>query len=104
MYRKKSEPSCEQLDRELQTRLELAAIPRFGPAFSDNIVLRLQENTSVRQSLWNCLSVFGRPILVSASMITLLMLLLHLLFNAPVNTDPFETTALSFDVMLADAK
>ncbi len=101
--KKKSKYWSDQRDFTLESRLHLAGIPQFGPNFIDKVLKGLQKTGDKPASIWSGLTVFGRPILVSASMVTLIILLLHLVFADPINTDIFELTDLSFNVMVADA-
>lgn len=100
--KKKSVHQPEPLDAELVSRLSLAAIPQLGPDFTHQVLTRLRETAAPPLSIWNSLIRFSRPMLVSATVIALVILLLHLVLIDTTRADIYELTDLSFDVMVAD--
>lgn len=88
---------------ELESRLRQAAVTEFPQGFMEKTLKRLGKPTVSPQGIWNSLIDLGRPVLVSASMLAIVMLLLHLFLSVPVKNDIFELTDLSFDISFADA-
>jgi hypothetical protein len=103
LTKKKLTTLPEVLDPELKKRLQAAAVPGFGPAFSQRVLEKIQPIQAPAQSIWNSLVAFSRPMLVTASLLALAILLLHLFFIDAKTNDLLELTDFSFDVLVADA-